>query len=168
MIHLPKERRFPFFFGAAFLLVLPLGWKPATILTWRLTHVNSAVVGNRDIQIPFPWVISHPKGPLKIRTFSTLLPTLHDDYMVAILEESSTAQRAETDDAWFLDREARFRAAGYSDIHRETYGPKSIVCSSASINKKDAAYCRSKSNLTLIYSGSKYQLPRAVALLQLD
>jgi hypothetical protein len=169
MMHLPKERRFSFWFGLALLSLLSLGWKPESILAWRLTHMNSASVGDREVQIPFPWVLARPKSPIKASTFSTLWPTLeNDDYLTAILEEEPHAQRTEADDVWFLDREARFRAAGYSDIHRESYGPKSILCSIASINKTDVAYCRAKSNLTLIYSGSKLQLPRALALLQLE
>jgi hypothetical protein len=166
MIHLPRERRFSFWFGAALLLLLSLGWKPEVILAWRLTHMNSASVGNREVQIPFPWVLAHPKGPVKALTFSTLWPTLKDDDLAAILEEAPAAQRTEADEAWFLDREARFRAAGFSDIHRESYGSKSIRCSIASINKTDVGYCRSTSNLTLIYSGPELQLPRAFALLQ--
>jgi hypothetical protein len=88
MMHLPKERRFSFWFGLALLSLLSLGWKPESILAWRLTHMNSASVGDREVQIPFPWVLARPKSPIKASTFSTLWPTLeNDDYLTAILEE---------------------------------------------------------------------------------
>jgi hypothetical protein len=166
LIHLPKERRFAFFFGAVLLLLLALAWKPEVILVWRTTHTQSAFIGNRNVPIPFPWVLTHRQSPVKIRTFSTFWPTLKDDDVSAILEETPAAQQAETDDAWISEREARYRVAGYSDIRRESDGSKSVLCSIASIKKTEVAYCRSKSNLTLIYSGSTLELPRAFALLR--
>jgi hypothetical protein len=166
MMHIPKERRFSFWFGAILLLLVPLGWKPEAILAWRLTHINSASIGNREIQIPFPWVLTHTQSPVKIRTFHTLWPKSEDEDVTAVLEETPAAQQAETDDLWISEREARYRVAGYSDIRRESDGSKSVLCSIASIKNTEVAYCRSKLNLTLIYSGSTLGLSRAFAMLQ--
>ena len=155
-----------FYTAAAALLCLSLAWKIEATFVWRLTHRSSASVAGKKIELPFPWMLTRTQSSIKARAFVTLWPTpVTSEEDELIIEQTPLDQLEQSDAAWITERTERFVSNGYSDVHSSVYENGGILCSEANKGQLPTFYCRSKSQLNLVYAGPANQVQSAIAIL---
>jgi hypothetical protein len=153
------------YIAAIVAVCLAFAWKPIAIHIWRIDHPRKVRVSGLEIAIPFPWAISSTGTVAKLRSFSSLWPSVNDDDATAVMEATPVDQKQESDTQWFAIRTKRFADGGYNGIRSLYLHRNRTICVEAQKASTHAAYCRSISGINLIYSGGYNRLSSAEEIL---